>query len=252
MENLKVYKQQIKEIEGYITKLEKGELMLEELVSLEKLTRELHEKSIILKYKAFENEVGGANEPVEEEIEEKEAEPAKETVEEEDAAPFDFAIFDEKEEDPIVEPAIIPEPEPIADIPAPEVVEEVQETIVEEIEEEAPEEVEEPTPVVEKKSNSGSFWDQISIEDNGMGTQFSDGKIDTLVGAFGLNEKLRYINDLFDGSSEHFGDAIKLLDSQDSLNDAKEKVNGLADEHEWDPEEESVVEFITILNRRYA
>ena len=57
MENIQKYKNQIKEVESLVIKLEKGELSLEELTTLENLTRALHERSIILKYKAFEQKV---------------------------------------------------------------------------------------------------------------------------------------------------------------------------------------------------
>ena len=51
MENLENYKNRIKAIEELANKMEKGTLTIEELSKLETLTRELHERSIILKYK---------------------------------------------------------------------------------------------------------------------------------------------------------------------------------------------------------
>ena len=60
------------------------------------------------------------------------------------------------------------------------------------------------------------------------------------------------INDLFDGSSEMFSEAIKMLDSQTALDVANEKAAQLAVQHSWDPEEEVVVEFMSFVNRRYA
>ena len=62
----------------------------------------------------------------------------------------------------------------------------------------------------------------------------------------------RSINDLFDGSSEMFSEAIKMLDSQTALDVANEKAAQLAVQHSWDPEEEVVVEFMSFVNRRYA
>jgi len=245
MENLKAYKNQIKEIEALIAKLENGELSLDELVNLEKLTRELHEKSIILKYKAFESTA----KPVTEEVtpEPVVEEPVVKSVKEEEIeepAPFDFAIFDneDSEMEVAIEEEVEEKPEPIAEEPEPEVKEE--------IEEEIPEVIENNNP---PKSNGGrSFWEQVNVDENNAGSQFLDSKLESLVGAFGLNEKLRYINELFDGSSEHFGDAIKSLDNQNSIEDARSCVDDLAATHEWDAEEESVVEFMIFVNRRYA
>ena len=48
---------EIQEVESLVIKLENGELNLEELTILEGLTRALHERSVILKYKAFEQKV---------------------------------------------------------------------------------------------------------------------------------------------------------------------------------------------------
>ena len=116
----------------------------------------------------------------------------------------------------------------------------------------------EQEPKVEESTESNdtmtpqSFLDRLKIENNSIASRFSSSKLDTLIGAFGLNERLRYINNLFDGSSEIFSDAIKSLDSQSSLEEAKLKAAQLATEHDWDPEEEVVLEFMQYLNRRYA
>jgi len=259
MKNLQAYKNQIQKIEGLINKLEQGELSLDELLTIEKLTRELHERSIILKYKAFENHVNGEAAPSVEEkaiVEEKTVEDVSpEEPAEEEAPDIDFSIFesmDEVEEEPEVVPEPVVEAQPVDVEPEPEV--EIQAVDVEsEPKIEPAVVVAEPAPIEEPKvETSGSFWEKINSEDNSLGAQFAGAKLDSLVGAFGLNEKLRFINDLFDGSSEIFSDSIKILDAQSNLEDARVKVGEMASEHSWDPEEESVVEFITFVNRRYA
>jgi hypothetical protein len=245
MENLQKYKNQIKEVESLVIKLENGALSIEELSTLESLTRAIHERSIILKYKAFEqkvNPVVSTEEPaakvsdpkVEAEKKEVVEEPTIDfsmfSVEEEEEAPIQEDIKVEVEPDPEVEPEIIPEP----------TVEKVD-SIVVELKEEAP--VSQP---------GTSFLDRIQSADTSLNARFNGTKLDTLVGAFGLNQKLMYINELFDGSSESFSDAIKSLDSKSSMEDAKETVTALASKFEWDAEEESVIEFMAVLNRRYA
>ena len=122
-----------------------------------------------------------------------------------------------------------------------------------EVEEETqPEPIPEPEPTPTPAASSGSFLDHFSQQDNSVAGRFSARPLDSLIGAFGLNERLRFINDLFDGSSEKFSDAIKALDSQSDLDSAREKAAGYAEENEWDPEEEVVAEFMNYLNRRYA
>ena len=70
MENLQSYKNQIDRVQELIHKMEAGTISKQDITELESLTRLMHEKSIILKYKVF------ANEPIESSLE-------VETVEEE-------------------------------------------------------------------------------------------------------------------------------------------------------------------------
>lgn len=247
MENLDGYKQRLQELTALIEKLAKGDLSIQELSDLERITRELHERSIILRYTALRDHVIGTEEPqaeseIEEEVEE------EELVAEEPESSIDFSIFDDEEE-------AAPETEDISE-QEPEVEEEPIVDEEPEMEEEQEIEVAEPQVLQEEQPKqsaaSGSFFDRLDIPDNSVASRFSGGKLESLIGAFGLNERLRYINDLFDGSSELFSDAIKVLDSQQNLDSAKLKIAELARDHAWDPEEEVVVEFVTYINRRYA
>ena len=268
MNDLQSYKKRINELSEMITKLEAGELTVEELVKMEELTRELHERSIILKYKAFEAKSGVVvEETVSEEpvAEESIVEEPVEEVEEEEPA-IDFSIFDEPEakeeeqEEPVIES--IPEPEPISTsipeppkVPEPEVIEEpemeVEEhTSISKTVEETDDMIE--TTIETKHTSHSTFLDKLKLDDNSLASQFSGGKIDSLIGAFGLNQRLRFINNLFDGSSELFSDAVKALDSQSNLDDAQSKAAEIAEQQSWDPEEENVIEFMTYVNRRYA
>lgn len=265
MDMLSNYKRKLEEVGQLVEKMEKGELSISELSELEVLTREIHERSIILKYKAYEAKVEPKK--VVEETPEVQLEPVVEeepiVAEEEEVVEdsgLDFSLFgnvDDSVEEVVEQEVEISIEQEVVEEKAPEIVEEkteepapivsipstpVQEEVKEEI-------VPEPTPIVSASGNS--FIDRVEIPSDAL-TGFGSGKIASLIGAFGLNERLRYINDLFDGSSDHFGDAIKSLDSQVSLDAVKPKVDELAESHAWDPEEEVVVEFMTMLKRRYA
>lgn len=256
MEHLENYKNRIKAIEELANKMESGTLTIAELSHLETLTRELHERSIILKYKAFENKVISTNSITESgssiTAEMKENVSAIESVQIEESEPtIDFSIFDTPVQEKIVDE--IPSEEPafsfVETIEIKEPIQEIiEEVIVEHIQEEK---VVDPANNV-SQAQATSFWEQLNIRDNSLSTQFEGAKIDTLIGAFGLNEKLRFINDLFDGSSESFSEAIKILDNQANIEEAKVKSAELANQHNWDAEEESVVDFMTMVNRRYA
>ena len=247
MSELNNYKSKLKSIEGLIEKLETGDLSINELSELEQLTRELHERSIILKYKAFEAkskpEVVEPVQEVEAPVEEVKETPVVEEPKEEkeEATPIDFSLFDNQddeveEEEEVVEEKVAEEP--------------IISVIDEKIAEETP--VEKPTEIIQSVPSGGnSFLDRVNIPADALGSQFT-GKLDSLIGAFGLNERLRYINDLFDGSSDAFGDAIKSLDSQSDLNAVRPKIDQLASDNHWDPDEEVVASFVTMIKRRYA
>lgn len=286
MDGLKNYREKIKNIEKLVNKMENGDLSIHELVELESLTRDLHERSIILKYKAFEGVGAERKESVEitepiNEVTETVVESvtedlaaAEEVVEEavEETKPWpqempemDFSLFDEpseEEEKPEIQapnhgtstqndaveekieepkPVVETKPEPvITEAPKPEVQAEIKPDPV----------AEEPIVVVREKGSS--FLDRLSILDNSIGSQIAGRKLETLTGAFGINERLLYINELFDGSGDAFSDAIKALDTQSDLDAASAKVEELAFQNSWNPEEEVVLEFLAIIKRRYA
>lgn len=229
----------LNKLSALIKKLESGELEVQELLLLEDAARSIFERSVILKYKAYEKSVKtNAPDPIEsfEEpiLSAKEVEqPAPIEMEEEPS--FDFGIFDQE----------IPE-EVVADLP------EVKEhtSISRSIDEEK--HVEAVTVKQTTEVNSPTFLDQLHIEDNSIASRFAGSRIETLIGAFGLNERLRFINELFDGSSELFSEAIKSLDSQHSLEEALKCAEDYAHEHNWNPKDDTVVEFMVYLSRRYA
>lgn len=247
----------LKRINELIKKLENGELELEELMDLTDAARSIYEKSLLIKYKAFEKrstnttsdqvvmteESSFSAEPIEE--------PRKDDEEEEidlsTEQAFDFGMFEPTESEEENLAFEITEDEPVS-----------------EAKENEPE-FEEHLSVTEKEEHNGipakevtvthtktTFYDQLKRSDDSLAARIAGGKIETLIGAFGLNQRLQFINELFDGSSETFSDAIKKLDSQSDLDHAMNEINQYAHQFGWDPEEETVLEFIGFVNRRYA
>lgn len=259
MEKMEGYKTLLGQLSTLLDSLENGTLDLNGLSQLEKVTRELHERSIILRYNGFKSAVIGEEAPPESvaervaEVAEPEVVPEP-VVEEVEEPTIDFSIFDA--------PEITEEP---AEEPETAIVEEVPEIFEEEIElvevasapavEELKPAAETPKPMEERQelsASAASFLDSFNKPDDSVASRFALGKLDSLIGAFGLNERLGFINELFEGSSEMFSDAIKTLDSQSSLNEAHRLAAQYAAQFNWDSEEEAVVDFMTYLNRRYA
>ncbi len=265
---LKSYKEQINEVQNLVDKMEQGNLSVSELADLELITRSLHERSIILKYKAFELSVKP------EMVEQVENEEEVEVIEEEKSdSPFDWNPTTEEETDApslekledIIEEEIedVMEEEPVIELTEEEmkietppsiqdIMGEISENkeIVQEIIEENIEVISDSSTVT--NSSNEDFVSQLKLSDSSTHSFSLGTKIDSLIGAFGLNEKLRFINDLFDGSSESFNDAIKLLDSQNDLNEAYSHVNIFASKQNWETDDETVAEFVSFVNRRYA
>lgn len=248
MEGIKSDLQRVNELIG---KLEKGELEMSELLYLTDAARALYEKAVILKYKAFEKEVRQDSIVVTVEPE-KEQEVEKEVITtpvmEEEEPSFDFGIFDTDLPEADDEPAdkSVSSANVTDSIAEPEVEEHLSVTTSHnDTEEGATEEV----IITQTKS---TFYDKLNQVDDSLAARIAGGKLDTLIGAFGLNQRLQFINELFDGSSDVFSEAIKTIDSQSDLDNAKQKVDQYAKQFDWDPNEETVQEFIGFVNRRYA
>ncbi len=253
MSNLHSIETRLKAIQQLIGKLNQDSLSSDELEELVGYTRELYERSVILQYKAYEEKVFGQREiaaPIEVEVspvvepipaDEPVAETQDEAVNEEDTQPaFDFSLFDE----------------PIADVidetPAPETEEHISITHSSTDDNG----VHEERVVVEQVKVSMNEGDAASIAaqfacDMAEISGFS-APLSSLVGAFGLNERLQFINELFRGSSEEFAEAIKELDSLGSADEARQAAARFALRNNWQLDSETVHDFLGKLKRRYA
>jgi hypothetical protein len=96
------------------------------------------------------------------------------------------------------------------------------------------------------------FFQKFSKKETTYSNQIALIKLDSLIGSFGLNERLQYINELFDGSSEALSEAIKSLDSLPDFEAALRKASLFAEQFQWDLSSETVEEFVLKINRRYA
>ncbi len=76
--------------------------------------------------------------------------------------------------------------------------------------------------------------------------------LETLIGSFSLNEKLQFINELYDGSSDAFSTATKKLDAFENMAQAREQLSEYSSTYNWDLESEIVEDFIFKICRRYA
>lgn len=110
------------------------------------------------------------------------------------------------------------------------------------------------TNIEESLSENNSEWvGKLRSMESQLTDSFALSKLDTLIGSFGLNERLQFINELFEGSSEAFSEAVKMLDTRTGMDSAREKMAEFAQGNNWDnADPETVSDFVSKIKRRYA
>lgn len=296
----------IEEMSALIVKIKNGSATQGELEAFAAAASQLHERAIVLRYKAYEAKVFGTPvvTPIQEEVPvreermtEAETAPAVETsVEAEEEAPeVSFDLFEEPESDQesfdlfsmdVIDEEVeqtaaaeeeqltVSEPEPVAEKPSEESIAPAEEPLVSEPHSEVPAEdsmtFEEPLaempeekPVAEQPAVSQSepvvvsgdihpVYKRLVTDDNSLAARLMAVRLDSLKGAFGFNERLQIIQELFDGSAEQFTHAIDTLDTLGSKEEARSVVSGFAYRFSWDKESNLALEFVQKVERRYA
>lgn len=95
-------------------------------------------------------------------------------------------------------------------------------------------------------------YKRLTNEDNSLAARLMAVRLETLKGAFGFNERLQIIQELFDGSNDDFTQAIERLDTLNSKNEARNIVSTYAHQYAWDKDSNLALEFIQKVERRYA
>lgn len=264
-------------LQNGVDKLESGQLTPEDMELLVEDAKELYERLIILRYKIYETNVLGVNEPV---ISASLRQPEIET-------PIDlFGAMVDPSPEPEFEVTFAAEDEVInggsesdmadfvedhtSEMTDQDVYqeEELEEEVIEDLASEMTaqdvhqeEELEEPVLDEEIIEEAAPSWEPQFSNDQPiwmaeMEANIRDNRsvypLDSLIGAFTLNEKLQFINELFDGSSDDFSNNIKQLDQLASMDAARNMLAELAQTFNWDTESEIVEDFIFKICRRHA
>ncbi len=270
-------------LQNGVEKLESGHLSPEDMELLVEDAKELYERMVILRYKIYETNVLGVKEPVisasirQTEIETPidlfgsideptpapafevtfaNGEPTDSALNEEETTPNED-LFEEEDQEVLADE--VQEEESFEEESFEE--ESIAEDSIEEdsIEEESiEEELIEGETIVEAAPSSWSpeFSGDQPIWMAEMEANIRDNRsvfpLESLIGAFTLNEKLQFINELFDGSSDEFSSNVKQLDQLASIDAARNMIAELANTFSWDTESEIVEDFIYKICRRFA
>ena len=275
-------KELVSAIENGLKKISKGNITLIELEETVASSRELYERLLIVRYKVYENSILAVEESEELEVvdKEKEEEKEEETIPDENK---DIEIIFEEETNDIAEDSIIrfdlfatPEIESEVEeevLPSTEaeeatfpnenapsfnlIKEDLQEEALEkeiiaalkEIENTANDSAETSKEIAEDTS---SLFPKLMKIEKSITQNYQVMTLETLIGSFTLNERLQFINELFDGSSDLFSSAIKRLDALDNRDSARSVIAEYAAENNWDLDGEVVEDFMLKICSRYA
>ncbi|MNJ83754.1 hypothetical protein D3C87_11780 [compost metagenome] len=249
----------IEEIAALLGKIKSGEATLGELEAFAAATNQLNERAIVLRYKAYETKVYGnpvsvSEQVISETLFEKEEPVVELEVEEvqiiraaEEEPSFDlFGMSEEEEEEDELAFELIEEEteeEEIIEIPEPVIVQEVK-----------PEPVAEP--VFEKPvENLGSLhpiYGKLNSNDGTLAARLMTVRLETLKGAFGFNERLQIIQELFNGSNDEFNHLIEQLEGIQTKEAARSLVSSYATKYHWDVDSQLAIELIQKVERKYA
>ena len=272
-------KELVSAIENGLKKISKGNITLIELEETVASSRELYERLLIVRYKVYENSILAVEESEELEVVDKETEVKKEeeTIPDENK---DIEIIFEEETNDIAEDSIIRfdlfatpeiESEVEEDEVLPEVEKEIEQSIEEDVlpeieikEEELVEENLDSEEEIENTANdsaetskeiaedASSLFPKLMKIEKSITQNYQVMTLETLIGSFTLNERLQFINELFDGSSDLFSSAIKRLDALDNRDSARSVIAEYAAENNWDLDGEVVEDFMLKICSRYA
>ncbi len=209
--------------------MERGQLNAEQIDQLTELSKELYERLIVLRYKAFEAMV---------------------SVPESAVYPDNTAVSSKS----FSEPA--PDYEPAAPVKPIEIKSPIrfgepeagpkQISLIDSIEEISKMESE---PISEVNAAPGRDTDDDPIS---LANKLKNTRVSNLKSAIGINQKFLFISTLFDDDKEGYNGAIEKLNSFNSFLDADEYVqNVLKQRYTWQMKNPVVKEFLALIQRRY-
>ncbi|MCG8574021.1 MAG: hypothetical protein MI810_03995 [Flavobacteriales bacterium] len=253
-------KELVDELSARIDELQQGKLGMEELETAVSNSRELYERLLIVRYKALEQYAKGeevvvhAEEEVlvEEktvEVEEEKVEEIEESKEDNIQPTFDFSLdmnTSEEEERVEVTEEVIEEEEAET-----ELVEEETEVVEEEIEEEVIAEEEKEEGIATQNEDEVSLNDKLGDGELSLRKKLQSSPVTDLNSEISIAKKFEYISNMFDGNNDEYNQAIQVLNSCNTGDEARAKLNEYSSKFNWNLEDKSIIKFVELVERRY-
>lgn len=226
---------------------------LSDLEETLELSRNLHERLIVLKYKALERQL--ENKKHEETASQ---EPISERMEAPDDISFD--LFSEQTQEP--EMIFGSEEELVESQTTPSQDEETESIEEDPVSSESIEALDHSTRAsIESTETEHKEISNLPEEDhnwmNFFGRAVQDGQsgikthLTSLSGSFGLNERLLYINELFGGDADAFSQTVKDLDQLSTWEIALSELSKIALQFGWDHEKDTPGDFAVHVHRKF-
>lgn len=158
----------------------------------------------------------------------------------------------------VEEPAETSAPEPVEAVePAP--LMEAEPEIVEPVMEVVPAEEEIPAEPIAEEEPAAPIADEAPAQQDIFAPAPATEKKslnDRLAGnvlKFGLNDRIGFVKDLFDGSQEDFNRVVSQLNTLGNLNEAMEFIHThISGEYGWDQKEETAARFIAAVEQKFS
>jgi hypothetical protein len=95
-------------------------------------------------------------------------------------------------------------------------------------------------------------FSSILIKNDLLSNRLMYSKLDSLFGAFGINEKIQMVEELFNGSNDDFNQALIVLDQAANFDEAKKQLLFYKHLNKWNIENQTTIDFIQKIQRRFS
>jgi hypothetical protein len=218
-----------KMLHQYGKQLESGNISEDELVTMTDLGRDLYERLVVLRHKAYEHMVN-------EEENATKAEAEKEAL----VASEKELLEDEVEStNQVEEPQVDEEPRPVIPIGSADV---------------SPNQISLIDSIEEIKQMEQSINDRFKeqVGEKSLAQTLKQKPLEDLTTSIGINLKFRFISELFNEDKDAYGSSIDRLNSFNSYIEADEYIhNTLSEQYGWDEKDPLVKELVELTKRRY-
>jgi len=249
----------VKELSGLVEKLNSGNLPLEQMEEMVNHAKEIYERMIVIRHKAYEQ----FGEPEKKSTEKIIQQPVIEKSTE--ISSIDFTAFEDESARKVSEPKTV---KPVVD----EIGFDFTETFS------TNHSVEKNDPVVttkeekktidavraEIKSTSAPIKERLLNNEEDLNSKLKKAEeeiplrkklqikpIADFRTEIGIGKKFEYINFLFGGDSKAYENGIDVLNACQNAEEAKQKLNEFGNTYNWNLEEKTIVKFIELIERKF-